>query len=108
MAADRAKGVGARIRCRPCARTASAPAVHGIELVADRGSKAPFDPQVHLHARVKREAMGRGLMVYPIAGAADGGSGDNVPLAPPFTIDAIVERLSDAIDAATATRRQEA
>jgi adenosylmethionine-8-amino-7-oxononanoate aminotransferase len=85
----------------------------GIELVADRASKAPFDPQVHLHARVKREAMARGLMVYPTAGAADGASGDNVLLAPPFivdaaAIDAIVERLGDAIDAATATRRQEA
>ena len=52
-------------------------------------------------------------MVYPTAGAADGASGDNVLLAPPFivdaaAIDAIVERLGDAIDAATATRRQEA
>jgi len=83
----------------------------GIELVADRASKAPFDPQLHLHARVKREAMARGLMVYPTPGAADGASGDNVLLAPPFivdaaAIDAIVERLGDAVDAATATHMQ--
>jgi adenosylmethionine-8-amino-7-oxononanoate aminotransferase len=87
--------------------------LQGIELVADRASKAPFGPQVHLHARVKREAMTRGLMVYPTAGAADGASGDNVLLAPPFivdaaAIDAIVERLGDAVDAATATRMQAA
>ena len=89
----------------------------GLELVADRASKQPFDPKMQLHARVKRAAMARGLMVYPSAGAADGTSGDNVLLAPPFIVDAaavdtIVERLGDAIDAATvertASRMQEA
>src|SRR6516164_4255687 len=81
----------------------------GLELVADRASKQPFDPKMQLHARVKRAAMARGLMVYPSAGAADGTSGDNVLLAPPFivdaaAVDAIVERLGDAIDAATVER----
>jgi adenosylmethionine-8-amino-7-oxononanoate aminotransferase len=80
---------------------------YGIELVADRGSKDPFDPQLRLHARVKGEAMARGLMVYPMGGTADGTRGDHVLLAPPFIVDAplvdeIVERLGDAIDAATA------
>ena len=80
---------------------------YGIELVADRGSKEPFDPQLRLHARVKGEAMARGLMVYPMGGTADGTRGDHVLLAPPFIVDAplvdeIVERLGDAIDAATA------
>jgi adenosylmethionine-8-amino-7-oxononanoate aminotransferase len=47
-------------------------------------------------------------MVYPTGGAADGSSGDNVLLAPPFIVDAavvdtIVERLGEAIDAATAS-----
>jgi hypothetical protein len=77
----------------------------GIELVADRGSKEPFDPALKLHARIKREAMTRGLMVYPMGGTADGTRGDHVLLAPPFIIDSgaidrIVERLADAIDAA--------
>jgi hypothetical protein len=80
---------------------------YGIELVADRGSKEPFDPQLRLHARVKGEAMARGLMVYPMGGTADGTRGDHVLLAPPFIVDAplvdeIVKRLGDAIDAATA------
>jgi adenosylmethionine-8-amino-7-oxononanoate aminotransferase len=79
----------------------------GIELVADRASKAPFDPSRKLNARVKREAMARGLMVYPMGGTADGVRGDHVLLAPPFILDAadvdtIVERLGDAVDAAVA------
>jgi adenosylmethionine-8-amino-7-oxononanoate aminotransferase len=81
----------------------------GLELVADRDSKEPFDPELELHARVKREAMARGLMVYPTGGTVDGVRGDHVLLAPPFIVDAplidtIVERLGEAIDAATGKR----
>jgi adenosylmethionine-8-amino-7-oxononanoate aminotransferase len=77
----------------------------GLELVADRDTKEPFDPKRKLHARVKREAMARGLMVYPMGGTVDGARGDHVLLAPPFIVDAplvdtIVERLGEAIDAA--------
>ncbi|QTO46176.1 aspartate aminotransferase family protein [Burkholderia latens] len=77
----------------------------GVELVRDRGSKATFDPSLKLHAAVKREAMQRGLMVYPMGGTIDGVHGDHVLVAPPFVctaqqIDAIVERLSASIDAA--------
>ncbi len=78
-----------------------------IELVTDRSSKEPFDPALKLHARIKQAAMERGLMVYPMGGTVDGARGDHVLLAPPFivdnaTIDTIVERLGDAIDAAIA------
>lgn len=77
----------------------------GVELVADRATKTPFAPELKLHARIKREAMARGLMVYPMGGTIDGRMGDHVLLAPPFIvdsagIDAIVERLGDAVDAA--------
>ena len=76
-----------------------------IELVADRSTKAPFAPELKLHVRIKQEAMARGLMVYPMGGTIDGRSGDHVLLAPPFVvnsaeIDAIVERLGDAVQAA--------
>ncbi|GAU04741.1 aspartate aminotransferase family protein [Burkholderia stabilis] len=79
----------------------------GVELVRDRDSKATFDPALKLHAAVKREAMQRGLMVYPMGGTIDGVHGDHILIAPPFVctaqqIDAIVERLSGAIDAALA------
>ena len=79
-----------------------------VELVADRDTKAPFAPQSTLHVQVKREAMARGLMVYPMGGNIDGVNGDIVLLAPPFIVtegqvDVIVERLGDAIDAAIAS-----
>ena len=78
-----------------------------IELVADRSTKEPFDPALKLHARIKREATARGLMVYPMGGTIDGVRGDHVLLAPPFIVDAvqidtIVERLGDAVDAVLA------
>jgi adenosylmethionine-8-amino-7-oxononanoate aminotransferase len=78
----------------------------GVEIVADRATKEPFDPSRKVHARVKQEAMARGVMVYPMGGTMDGARGDHVLLAPPFiidrpAIDAVVERLGDAIDAAT-------
>ena len=80
----------------------------GVELVADRASKHPFDPKLKLNARIKKEAMARGLMVYPMGGTIDGRLGDHVLLAPPFIVDRsdisrIVERLGDAIDAAIAS-----
>jgi adenosylmethionine-8-amino-7-oxononanoate aminotransferase len=78
----------------------------GIELVADRAAKQPFDPARRVFAKVRSEAMARGLMVYPMGGTIDGRLGDHVLLAPPFIVsdadlDAIVERLAGAIDAAT-------
>jgi len=83
----------------------------GIEIVSDRGTKAPFDPSCKLHARIKHQALTRGLMIYPMGGTVDGTRGDHVLLAPPFiidngTIDAIVERLGDAIDAAVAAKSE--
>jgi adenosylmethionine-8-amino-7-oxononanoate aminotransferase len=82
--------------------------LRGIELVADRGSKQPFAPELKLNALIKREAMARGLIVYPMGGTIDGVSGDHVLLAPPFIVnrgqlDTIVERLGDAVDAAVAS-----
>jgi adenosylmethionine-8-amino-7-oxononanoate aminotransferase len=79
----------------------------GIELVQNRADKTPFDPARKLHARIKQEAMARGLMVYPMGGTVDGRYGDHVLLAPPFIsseaeLTMMVERLSLAMDAALA------
>ena len=79
----------------------------GVELVADRATKEPFDPKRQLNGRIKREAMDRGLMVYPMGGTIDGVRGDHVLLAPPFIVeerdvDEIVSRLGEAVDAAIA------
>lgn len=77
----------------------------GIELVADRDTKEPFDPALKLYAKVRARAMAQGLMVYPMGGTIDGRRGDHVLVAPPFIVsddelDMIVERLRRAIDQA--------
>ncbi len=77
----------------------------GLEIVADRTSKAPFDPRLRTHARIKAEAMDRGLMCYPMGGTIDGVRGDHVLLAPPFILkenqlDELVEKLAGALDTA--------
>ena len=78
-----------------------------VELVEDRSTKEPFDPARKLHAKVKKAAMARGLMVYPMGGTIDGQRGDHVLLAPPFIVTEeqigdIVDRLGRAIDDALA------
>ncbi len=75
----------------------------GLELVADRNEKTPFDPNLKLHARIKRAAFDNGLMVYPMGGTIDGHAGDHVLLAPPYIIDEthiglIIDGLAQAID----------
>ncbi|MEM7565686.1 MAG: aspartate aminotransferase family protein [Pseudomonadota bacterium] len=79
----------------------------GLELVADRASKTPFDPSLGVAKALKREAFARGLICYPMGGTVDGREGDHVLLAPPFItrddqIGEIVEPLADAIEAVTA------
>jgi len=76
-----------------------------IELVADRATRAPFDPALKLNQRVKAIAFEGGLGCYPAGGCMDGRSGDHVLLAPPYIatpddIDMIVDRLGQAVDSA--------
>ncbi|MEH6590621.1 MAG: aspartate aminotransferase family protein [Halioglobus sp.] len=77
----------------------------GLELVADRQTKKPFEPALLIHERIKRNAMTLGLMCYPGSGTIDGVEGNHILLAPPFIINEehvalIVEKLHAAIDAA--------
>jgi adenosylmethionine-8-amino-7-oxononanoate aminotransferase len=81
----------------------------GLEIVEDRDRKTPFDPRQRVHARVKAEAMRRGLMCYPMGGTLDGVRGDHVLLAPPFIVqerhlDEVVQKLRDALDAVLQSR----
>ena len=80
----------------------------GLELVADRDSKRPFDPTLKLHARLKKAAMAEGLMCYPMGGTLDGRQGDHILLAPPFILqeshlDELTARLGRAIDTTLAS-----
>lgn len=76
----------------------------GVELVADRATKAPFAPALNLHVQIKKEAMAQGLLCYPFGGTVDGKLGDHVLLAPPFIasrqdLREIATRLASSIDA---------
>ncbi|WP_439103829.1 aspartate aminotransferase family protein [Celeribacter marinus] len=80
----------------------------GLELVADRGTKDPFDPSRAINKKIKAAAMENGLMCYPMGGTIDGQRGDHVLLAPPFIITEdqigeLVEKLDRAIAMALAS-----
>jgi len=82
--------------------------LQSIELVADRASKAPFEPQQRLAAAIAREAAAVGLIVNAASGTIDGVRGDHVLLAPPFIVGrddviAIADRLGHAVDRAIAS-----
>lgn len=73
----------------------------GIELVADRATKDPFDPNRGVAAKIKKAAFEEGLICYPMSGTIDGRRGDHVLLAPPFIIDdAQIDELVDKLDRA--------
>lgn len=74
----------------------------GLEFVADRESNVPFNPALSVHAKIKKAAMERGLLIYPSSGCVDGTRGDHVLLSPALTISSdeiveIVDRLRLAL-----------
>ena len=70
----------------------------GIELVADRDTKAVLDPAAKTHAKIKAAAFARDVMIYPMGGTIDGVHGDHILIAPPFIITAAdVETIADRI-----------
>ena len=73
----------------------------GLEFVADRETKTPFDPQKAIHKHFKAAAFEAGLICYPMGGTIDGQYGDHVLLAPPFIIsDSQINECVDKIDIA--------
>jgi adenosylmethionine-8-amino-7-oxononanoate aminotransferase len=79
-----------------------------LELVQDRETRRPFDPDLRLYSAVKRQCMACGLMVYPMGGTIDGKRGDHILLAPPFIaserdLAEIVSRLQDGLARAIAS-----
>ena len=82
--------------------------LQAIELVADRATKAPFDPALAVHQRAKTDAFDRGLLIYPGGGTIDGRLGDHILLAPPYNVtddelDMIVDLLGETLDAVLPT-----
>jgi adenosylmethionine-8-amino-7-oxononanoate aminotransferase len=70
----------------------------GMEFVADRETKAPFDPSLAENKAFKAAAFEAGLICYPMGGTIDGQRGDHVLVAPPFIIsDDQIEELTDKL-----------
>ena len=76
----------------------------GIELVADKATKAPFARRLKVAETLVACALEAGLVLWSNVGHADGVAGDLVMVAPPFIIteaeiDTLVERLRAALAA---------
>jgi adenosylmethionine-8-amino-7-oxononanoate aminotransferase len=73
----------------------------GLELVADRETRAPFPRADRVTERVLKAARDDGLLLYPGTGVADGTNGDAILLGPPFVItEPEMVRLVDVLAAA--------
>ena len=74
----------------------------GIELVEDRDTKAPLDPNLKAQDGIKARAFEAGLICYPMGGTIDGQRGNHILLAPPFIMEddhigLIIDALKTAI-----------
>jgi adenosylmethionine-8-amino-7-oxononanoate aminotransferase len=79
----------------------------GLELVADRESRAPYPRAARVTETVVRMARERGVLVYSGTGNANGVDGDTILLGPPFVItedeiQRIVETVGDVVESAVA------
>ena len=77
----------------------------GIEFVADKEKRTPFDPEQKVTSMVVNLAFEKGVLVMPGApGLVDGVAGDHIAISPPFTITEsevlqIVDVLKETIEA---------
>ncbi|GAB4066742.1 aspartate aminotransferase family protein [Angustibacter speluncae] len=76
--------------------------LRGVELVADRGTRAPFARADRVVEQVVAAARRRGVLLYSSTGCADGTDGDLVLLGPPLVItptevDEVVDGLAAAV-----------
>jgi adenosylmethionine-8-amino-7-oxononanoate aminotransferase len=66
----------------------------GLELVADRSTRAPFPRSARITEAVVGGARERGLLVYSGTGNANGVDGDTILLGPPFVVsDAEIQQI---------------
>jgi len=75
----------------------------GLELVADRSTRAPFPRTARVTEAVVRAARDHGVLVYSGTGNANGIDGDTILLGPPFVITEaevqhVVEVLGEVIE----------
>ena len=76
----------------------------GIELVADRATRAPFPRSARVTEAVVAAAREAGVLVYSGTGNADGVNGDQILLGPPFVVtDHELVQISETLAGALAT-----
>jgi adenosylmethionine-8-amino-7-oxononanoate aminotransferase len=80
----------------------------GLELVADRATRAPFPRAARVTEAIVRQAKADGVLLYSGTGLADGTDGDSILLGPPYVVtepelERIAEVLGGAIETATAS-----
>ncbi|WP_411968749.1 aspartate aminotransferase family protein [Haloferax sp. YSSS75] len=73
----------------------------GIEFVADKETKEPFDPSKKVYKQVYDAALERGVYTYPGKGSVDGLAGDHLMLSPPLTLsEESVTKIATAVEGA--------
>jgi len=70
----------------------------GIEIVADKITKAPFPDEAQITKKLKDATMKHGLICYPGGGSHQDNLGSNILLAPPFIaqpdhVDQLIDKL---------------
>jgi len=76
----------------------------GFELVKDKATREPFPLMDWTSQKVGAATLERGLIVYPLFGAADGLAGDMIKLSPPLItaqaqVDEIMSILHESLTA---------
>ena len=80
----------------------------GIEFVADRETKEPFEPSSRVGARVREAGLRNGIVTYPGSGMADGSRGDIISLYPPLIVtEADVAEIAERLEATLAEVERE-
>lgn len=74
----------------------------GVELVANRDTRQPFDPDLHLTDILRARTLDAGLILYLVNGTIDGISGDVAIVAPPYIaspaeFDEIADKFSTSL-----------
>jgi adenosylmethionine-8-amino-7-oxononanoate aminotransferase len=72
----------------------------GIEFVADRETKEPFEPSAKFGAKVREAGLRNGIVTYPGSGMADGARGDIISLYPPLIVnEAEIAEIAERLEA---------
>ncbi len=60
--------------------------MQGVELVADKRTKKPFNRDLQVSERIGKKLKEKGVILYPGSGSVNGTEGDHILITPPLTI----------------------